>query len=124
MNTMSTTKSIRLSAWHLSIVENISERFGMSFTDCIRHLVDQYQQEQADNGNLQKSLQAIERKIEALQSQTPDTDTSENVAPLNTWEILEDLQQIKTDMGLIKQVLIVIGQSDPRTKATLAKLIG
>ena len=118
---MSTTKTLRLSGHHLNIADQISDQFGMSFTDVVRHLLDQYHQEQVENHSIQKTLHNIQRQIEALGK--PNAKNAGDFSANSAWEMtVADLQALKQDLRMVKQILLIIGQADPRTKSMIGSL--
>ena len=118
---MITTKTLRLSGHHLNIADQISDQFGMSFTDVIRHLLDQYHQEQVENHSIQKTLHNIQRQIESLDK--TGAENTDNLSDNSAWDmVVADLQAIKRDLSMVKQILLIIGQADPRTKSMIGSL--
>lgn len=102
-------KSLRLSRYYLSIMEDLQEKNGLSFTDAIKHIITEYAKNQNNENSINSLLQNLKKSLKGLNL------TAASDYNLNGQEIIDELNNIGNNIQLILKALMIIGSSDSRT---------
>ena len=109
-------RSIRLSRYHLTIVEDLQEKEGLTFTDALKKILDEYSGFKSSENGMNRFLQKLENKLrEFHHSDAGGMSPNYDGLVLNGQEILEELENMNGNMSLMMQAVRIIGSSDPRT---------
>jgi hypothetical protein len=111
--TITEQRTIRLSIYHIKVLEQIQETLGLNFSDTIRHLIAEHERQTRDDKKTGLWLKQLTEKIDRLSYGTRIQIDSENT------QNSDQLSRIERDIVLIKKALSIIGESDPRTKALI-----
>ena len=115
--TITEQRTIRLSIYHIKILEQIQESLGLNFSDVIRHLIAGHDQQNREDVKNIFLLKQLAEKIDRI---TGDIGPRSN----NLDSLVSDqLNRIENDICVIKKAIGIIGSSDPRTKALIANLL-
>jgi hypothetical protein len=105
-------RTIRLSVYHLKILEQIQESLGLTFSDAIRHLISNYEQQSSQEKRTDELFRQFEIKLSKV---LPSKDHTNS--PINAFK------EIRSEIALIKKAITIIGASDPRTKVLIENLL-
>ena len=110
-------RTIRLSLYHIKILDQIQESLGLNFSDAIRHLIVKCDRENREDKKVVLLLKQFSDKMDRIEnypkSLKNDTD------PI----VHARLNRMERNIFLIKEALGIIGGSDPRTKTMINDLL-
>lgn len=95
-------------------VEAFAEKKAMTMSDALRFIIEDYLKENQKENDILKEIKSLKDVF----NQTANGAASGRGAELNA-AIVEDLDWLKKNAQLLKSVLVIIGSSNPRSKAML-----
>ena len=115
--TFTEQRTIRLSPYYIKTLEQIQEELKLNFSDSIRHLIVEYEQQTRDDKKTALLLKQLSAKIDGITVSTrPHSNNDDPV-------LSDQLNRIERNIVLIKKAVSIIGGSDPRTKTLIADLM-
>jgi|APSaa5957512622_1039677.scaffolds.fasta_scaffold87670_1 hypothetical protein len=110
-------RSLRLSRYHLKIVDELQKEKGYTFTDAIKHIINEFSKIDNDKNSIKKFLQKLEKNLGNLNPPA----TSEPV--VKSHELFDGLNEIGNNIRLILKALLIIGSADSRTLIDIENLL-
>ncbi len=107
-------RSLRLSQYHLMIVAGLQKEKGYTFTDSIKHIIDEFSKFQSNENSINRLLQKLEKNLIKTNLSTDDT---------SLFDIQEFLIEIRNNTQWIKKVLMILGSADSRTLVQIEDLL-
>lgn len=109
-------RSLRLSRYHLGIIEKIRDEKGLNFTDAVKHIISEF----ANSMYAENSAASIIRKLDAKISMVNSAYTEDEHS--STDAILDELQEIGKKINLISNAVCIIGSANSRTIVAIEEL--
>lgn len=109
-------RSIRLSRYHLNVVEKVQEEKGLNFTDAVKHIIFEF----AGRVNAESSLNHIFKKLDAKISNI-DSQNTNNSSFAND-ALFDELQMMGKNIHLILKALHILGTADSSTLTEIEDL--
>jgi len=110
-------RSLRLSRHYLFIVEELQENNDLSFTGAIKHIISEFGKSQDNKNSLNQFFQKLEKKIKSINP------SAANDPLLINPEIVDELEDMNSNIHLILKALMIIGSADPRTLIEIESLL-
>jgi hypothetical protein len=109
--------SLRLDTYCVNIVERLKTEKGLaSFTEAVRYIIKKYNEHEDTENNIQRIFQRLDKKITTLNSSGSD----DSMVGQNA--ILEELNDIGSNLRIILKALLIIGLADIRTSVDIEEL--
>ncbi len=109
-------RSLRLSRYHLKIIDNVQLDKGLNFTDAVKYIISAYE----DGVHAENSLNQIFRKLD---SKISNISVSGEKDPTFLEDaIIEEIHDLGKTLDLVVNAIYIIGSANSRTLGAINDL--